>query len=499
MTSTSLVARVAMRAPSYRVNPYRKTRVPSRADLHVMNRLGVGYSRETWAQMRRAGGSRKWLEQQMRPSSIPESPLAKAVDSWFPQRRHSPATRWDNHVSGRHEGWEYGRDLGAYTMLKRMYSNRPVLETMVDFWSDHFHISSNGDLAWVWRDSYDEAIRQHAFGRFDQLLEAVTLHPAMLVFLDNRLSVRGAPNENHGRELLELHTVGRSSGYTEEMVKDSAKILSGFTVDVRGSWKAYYDPSRHTTGRVRVLGFSHANQRPDGSEVAKAYLRYLAHHPATARTIARKLAVRFVSDTPSAGLVNHLASVFTRSGTDIKAVLRALVAHKEFRASAGKKVRTPIDDMVHTARVLGVRAAKPTTDQSFATAIAYAHGGDQLYSWPRPDGAPLDNASWSSASRMLSSFKMHWNLAGGWWPNQRVAYRSPKSWLPQRRIRFDQYVDHLCRMVHGRGSTPQMLKAAVQATGIRPGEVITRDHAVADWMFVRLITVLLDSPTHMSR
>jgi uncharacterized protein (DUF1800 family) len=370
---------------------------------------------------------------------------------------------------------------------------------MVGFWSDHFHIPASGDLAWVFRDDYDRMIRRHALGRFDRLLEAVTFHPAMVVYLDNHLSIRNAPNENHGRELLELHTVGRSSGYTEAMVKDSARILSGYTVDVRTTWRAYYDEDRHTLGQVQVLGFTHRNTVADGREMARQYVRYPAHHPATARTIALKLATRFVSDNPSAGLVDDLARVFRRSGTDIRATLRALVAHKEFRRSVDRKVRTPVDDLVHTARVLGVKARKPSRETAFAMALSWVHGGDLLFSWPRPDGAPQHNAAWSSASRMLASFKMHWNLAGGYWPTEAVAYRPPHAWLPKRRIRFDQYVDHLCRLVHGRRSTPVMLKAAVQATGYPPREIVTRDHPLAGWLFVRLMAVLLDSPTHMTR
>ena len=243
------------------MNPYRKTRIPTRDELHLMNRLGCGYSRGTWKQLRRAGGPGKWFEQQLRPAGIAESRLAKAVDDWFPQRNHGPARRWENQVTKRYEGWEYARDLGTYTMLKRMYSTRPVLETLVEFWSDHFHIRAGGDLAWVFRDDYDRTIRRYALGRFDRLLQEVTLHPAMQVFLDNYLSVRDAPNENHGRELLELHTVGRASGYTEEMVKDSARILSGYTVDVRATWRAYYDPDRHTSGAVQVLGFKAEDDR----------------------------------------------------------------------------------------------------------------------------------------------------------------------------------------------------------------------------------------------
>ncbi len=499
MTTTSAIARVVSRAPAYRVRPYRRTRVPTRAELHLMNRLGTGYSRATWRQLRRAGGPTPWFEQQLRPGGIPESRPARAVDGWFPDRRDGAATRWQNNTSGRKAGWEYGRDLGGHTMLKRIYSTRPVLETMVDFWSNHFHISAAGDLAWVFRDDYDATLRRHALGRFDVLLEAVTLHPAMLLFLDNWQSVRDAPNENHGRELLELHTVGRTSGYTEAMVKDSAKILSGWTVDVRGTWRPSYDVERHTLGPVKVLGLTAANARPDGSELTREYLRYLAHHPATARTVARKLALRFVSDDPSPGLVDHLARTFTASGTDIRATLRALVRHREFRASAGQKVRTPVDDLVHTARVLGVRARPPRSLDSFANAVSWIHGGDPLYSWPRPDGAPEHNAAWSSASRMLGSFQLHWNLAGGYWPKEAVAYRPAASWLPQRRIRFDEYVDHLCRTVHGKGSTPRLLKAAVQAVDCRPAEIVTRDHAVARWLHVRLMVTLLDSPEHMTR
>lgn len=499
MTAPSVLTRVLTRAPSYRPNPYRATRVPSRQALHLMNRMGCGWSPATWRQMRRAGGPEKWFAQQLRPGRIRESPRARAVDGWFPQRRDTPGQRWANHTSGRIEGWEYARDLGNYTMLKRMYSQRPVLETMVGFWADHFHVPANGDLAWVLRDDYDRTLRRHALGRFDRLLEEVTLHPAMLVFLDNHRSTRAAPNENHGRELLELHTVGRSSGYTEAMVKDSARILSGYTVDVHGSWRGLYDPDRHALGAVRVLGFRHANSGPDGRAVTKAYLRYLAHHPATARTIARKLATRFVSDRPSARLVDHLARVFLRSGTSIRATLRALVRHKEFRRSAGQKVRTPADDLVQSVRVLGVRVRRPRSKSSFAIEMAYAHGGDGLFQWPRPDGAPQHDEAWSSASRMLASFRMHYNLAGGWWPDGAVAYRRPRAWLPRRRIRLDQYVDHLCRVVLGRKSTPVLLKAAVQATGCRPGEVVTRSHPLADWLFVRLMAVLLDSPEHMSR
>jgi len=496
----SALAEAAVAAPSYRVRPYPKTTVPTRAQLHMMNRMGCGYSRGTWAQMRRAGGATRWFNKQLNHTRVRESRKAGELLSWFPDLREPAARKWARQQNNSKDGWEYALDLANYSMLRRMYSTRQVHENMVDFWSSHLHITAIGDLNWVQRFDYDQLLRRHALGRFDDMLVAASLHPAMLLYLDNWRSERGAPNENQGRELLELHTVGRTSGYTEQMVKDSAKILSGYTVHAFESWKGYYDPDRHTRGAVRVLGFSDPNRSADGSRLAKEYLRYLAHHPATARTIARKLALRFVSDTPSQALVDHLAKVFRSSGTDITVTLRALVAHKEFKRSVGQKVRTPIEDLVATVRVLGVNARRPTGGgRHFATTISWLHQSMLLYQWPRPDGSPDRNSAWSSATRMLSSFRMHWNLGGGYYPNVAVRYRTPASWLPQRRIRFDAYVDHLSRMLHGRGSTPRILKAAVQAVGCRPGEIIDRDHALADWLMVRLIGVFLDSPQHMSR
>jgi uncharacterized protein (DUF1800 family) len=354
-----------------------------------------------------AGGALPWLESQLGPESVPELPLAD-----------DPVTRLGKNDDKSYGAWEYARDLGNWTTLRRMYSTRQVHETMVDFWNNHLHIPLNVNRSWVMRWDYDQTIRAHALGRFEDLLLACSLHPSMLLYLNNAQSVRGNPNENQGRELLELHTLGRTSGYTEQMVKDSAKILSGWTV-TESAWTSYYDPNRHTTGPVQVLDFVADNATADG-QLTEAYLRYLAHHPATARMVARRLAVRFVSDTPSDDLVSHLAQVFTDSGTDISATLRALVATDEFAASAGQKVRTPIDDLVATVRVLGVTASRPSGDKSFANAIAWLPKCMLLYQWPRPDGAPETNADWASVSRVLASYRMHWLLAGGYYPDSCV-------------------------------------------------------------------------------
>ncbi|HET7735924.1 MAG TPA: DUF1800 domain-containing protein [Nocardioidaceae bacterium] len=500
--SAGLAARVLTRGESiaarYDVRPYDKTPVPTARELHLLNRFGAGYTPQSLRQLRRAGSARKWFLLQLTPGKVTENPVAASLDSWFPALAWPAATKDAKNRSGEYGSWEHARDLGNLSVLRRMLSNRQVLEQMTDFWSNHLHVPAGYDYAWVQRKSYDEVIRRNALGSFETLLLQATLHPAMQYYLDNWRSVKNAPNENHGRELLELHTVGRTAGYTEQMVKDSAKILSGYSV-YKTTHETFYDLDRHTTGAVKVLGFTHANANPDGRAVTVAYLKYLAHHPATAKRIARKLAVRFVSDNPSEALVNRLAAVYLKNGTQIKPVLKALIEEAEFWGARDKKVRTPYDDLVATCRSLAIAPRKPTNGESFANALAWVHGAVLVYQWPAPDGAPEDAASWTSVSRMLSSFRYHWVLSGGWWPTRDVGYRKPASWLPQTQLRLDEFVDHLSRVWLGRRSTPQLLQAVCQAVDESPGAIINASHAVITWKFPRLSTVFFDSPKHMSR
>jgi uncharacterized protein (DUF1800 family) len=386
---------------------------PTEVGRHYLNRLGCGFSPATADDLAAAGGPDAWLERQLSPGSVPESATATALSGWFPDMDDSAQTKWAANVAGTKGGWEYAADFAGWSMLRQVYSTRQVLENLVAFWSHHFHVNADHDSAWIYRKSYDDTIRQHALGTFEDLLVACSLHPAMLLYLDNWTSVRNAPNENQGRELLELHTVGRTAGYTEQMVKDSAKILSGYTVDAWNTWTPSYDSRRHTTGTVQVLDFTDPNAAVDGSALTVRYLRYLAHHPATATRVATKLCRHFVADQPSDALVAAVAKAFTDSGTDIRTTLRALVSHPDFLAGRGLLVRNPVEDFVATCRVLGVQAKAPTGDDAFARSCIWLPETTLLYQWPRPDGLPLGDAAWSSATRMLNSFRMHWNLAAG--------------------------------------------------------------------------------------
>jgi Protein of unknown function (DUF1800) len=471
---------------------------PTSRELHLLNRFGAGYTPDALHRLRKAGGYYAWFDKQLTPGKVAESTTAKALPGWFPALGWSIHTKDAKNQSGAYMAWEHARDLGNLSMLRRMYSHREVLEQMVDFWSNHFHIPAGYDLAWIQRKPYDAMLRKYALTDFETLLKKATLHPAMQLYLDNWTSVRGAPNENHGREILECHTVGRDAGYSEDMVKDSARILSGYTVNT-DTWGGYYDPNRHTKGAVQVLGFKRANSAGDGRDVTAAYLHYLAHHPATAHRIAHKLAVRFVSDKPSKALVAKLARTYLDHGTAIKPVLHVLVHHPEFWASKDKLVRTPYDDLIAACRSLDARAKKPTTDESFANALNWVHGAVLVYQWPKPDGAPEDAQSWTSVSRMLNSFSMHTNFGGGWWPSKGVAWRKPASWLPRKQIRLGAFVEHLSRTWLGRSASDATVKAVCQSLGWKADEVVDADHQVITWQFPRLVAVLLDSPSFMSR
>ncbi len=465
-----------------------------------MNRMSWGFSPTTFTQLLAAGGGTKWFTQQLTPTAIPD-PGGLEVDTWWPDRTLSANSKWQTVFADEKGSWEYAVDLANWSLVRRTRSSRQLHEVMTDFWSNHFHIPAVHDLAWCWRSQYDAVLRKHALRKFDDLLVAASLHPSMRLYLNNFESTKDHPNENQGRELLELHTIGRGSGYTEAMVKDSARILTGYTVAVWEDWHGYYDESTHAKGPVQVLGFSHPNSSANGRDVTDAYLRYLAHHPSTARTIATKLALRFVSDDPSPELINALAQTFRQSGTDITATLETLVAHPEFAASRDAKVRNPIEDFIATARVLRVKANKPTASGGqFARAQVWMCQGQYPFQWPRPDGLPQRNPAWASASRVLGSLDMHYSMSGGWVGDDGSArFRPYGAWLPADRIRFDAFVDHLCRVLLGRPSTQRILSSALQATGCRAGEVVDSEHQLASWMMPRLLTAILDTPEHMSR
>ncbi len=480
--------------------PDRVIPVPSTADRHLLSRFTGGITPSLVRQSADAGGARAWFDAQLEDRTMGadgQDPL----NEWWPHLAMKPAEKYDLETRGVLDGYEQGNDFSRWTLMKRIGSPAQVFEVMVDFWSNILYVSNNRK-SFPHRPRFDGVIRKYALGTFEDLLREAALDPGMLCFLDNARSTKKAPNENLGRELLELHTLGRDAPYTETDVLNSTRILTGYRVVIGGTCQVYYSPEDHYVGPVRVLDFAHPNDQADGRPVTVAYLKYLAHHVATAQRIARALAVRFVSDTPSQDLVDTVASAFLDSGTNIPTTMRALIDHPDFAGSAGLKIRTPIEDFVNTYRTLQITVKQVTTDETCAASMILAcvsTMGQRPFDWPRPDGFPDNGEAWASASRLLGSWRVHKNSAGGLFPKVGVTYQPSSYWLGHMPVLFENLVDRLSRLILAKPSSPRLLATAVKAVGVEANEMISSDHVLVRRRMPLLLLSILDTPDHMTR
>ncbi|MEZ5091265.1 DUF1800 domain-containing protein [Nocardioides sp.] len=474
-------------------------------DRLFLNRFSFGHTNQLAKQVHSAGGGRAWFEKQLHPGSIKDT-KGNQVKAWFPDVWYSPSKLYERNESGVANWWEVMPDLARWTMMRRVYSSHQLHEVMVDFWSNLLHVPLGDDYAWVGRVDYDKLIRKHALGKFDDMLVKAITHPAMGLSLDNAFSTKDAPNENLGRELLELHTVGVDGGYTERDVKNSSRMLTGYRVDMWPTYKKHYEPDDHWTGTIKVLGFKSTNRSKDGRKATEKYLRYLAHHPKTAKRIAQRLCVKFVHDNPSSGLVKHVAAAWTHSGTDIKATLRAMVSHPEFLGSANQKVRSPLEETLATIRALGIKPHKPTDDNAFARALYWSVSGQGMtpYGWPAPNGFPEVNVAWSSPGRALDSLNAQLRYASlaswgtGGWLTTDVGFKSYHSFLPPLPARFGSVINHVSITLLGEPATPRMKDGIALRTGIGLNRRVGRS-AMDDNRVKQILIALLGTPAHLTR
>ena len=310
-------------------------------------------------------------------------------------------------------------ELVRATIARHVWTRRQLNEVMVDFWSNHFNVTTPSGSVWDLKTTEDrDVIRPNALGNFTDLLMASAKSPAMLRYLNNDRSRGDKTNENYGRELLELHTVGVTGGYTEVDVLNSAYIMTGFSIADDGTF--LYRPNYHYTGPVTVMGFTSANGSQEGGlAVGEEYLRYLATHPATANYLATKLVTRFVADEPPATLVATLAQTYLDNGTAIAPVLRALFTSPEFWNSMNAKVRRPLEDVVASTRVLGVQPGEGTDGIQSLYYQARELGMAPL-GWNPPDGYPDVASEWVSPMGTLGRWNFHRGITQGWW--EELAY-----------------------------------------------------------------------------
>jgi len=404
--------------------------------LHLLRRATFGPTDADIAAVKKMGID-AWLDAQLKPDTIPDPVVDGALKATPTVGMTSADLRELRDGDNKSQ-----QELPMAVLTRQIWSSRQLYEVVVDFWNNHINITSPFDGGETVRSPSDvNVIRKHAFGKFSDMLMASARDPAMMRYLDNASSDRRNVNENYGRELLELHTVGIDGGYTEKDVRNSAYLMTGRTVDRDGNFK--YEPGRHWTGTVKVLGFTHANKSAaDGLKVGDAYLQYLATHPSTARYIARKLAVRFVCDTPPQSLVDRLARTYQENGTAILPVLKVLFRSLEFWIATGLKMRRPLENFVATARVVGAMPgagiARALDDMyGFTRALGMAP-----LAWEPPNGYPDVANAWSSAAGMLEIWNSHRAFVQGSFKG--LTTPKPETLLGQHPPTLATYLDALC-------------------------------------------------------
>ncbi len=376
---------------------------------HLASRFTFGATPEVRAAIRSAGVD-GWIVGQLAPTATGYAGVP-AIASQMPLIGMSgPQARATLKAQGNEYGWDAMDQLSRATVALQAWSPWQLYERMVDFWANHLSIANHSDGQEVARHVFDrDVIRAHALGKFSEMLLAASKSPSMLLYLNQAQSTKDSPNENYARELMELHTLGVNGGYVEADVRSVAYLLTGRTVRD----DAYvFDPGRHFVGPIKALTFTSANPSADGEAAGDAFLGYLAHHPSTANMIARKLAVRFVSDTPPDALIARLAQVYLANDTAIIPVLKALFAAPEFWASRGQKTRRPGEHVVATLRARGTSAGADLNKGLGDVVYRMSRMNNSPLDWKPPNGYPDVAAAWVSSGSMVTMWGVHRDIAG---------------------------------------------------------------------------------------
>ena len=307
------------------------------------------------------------------------------------------------------------------TIARAVDSQTPLRERLVAFWADHFTVSAKGREDNIAPYAFvEDAIRPHVAGRFGDMLGAVVHHPVMLNYLDQSRSTGpnsrrgqregGGLNENLARELLELHTMGVSAAYTQDDVRQLAELLTGLTYDARRGYA--FNRRMAEPGPETVLGKTYDG---DDEKPIRAFLHDLAIRPETARHIARKLVVHFITDTPEDSMVSAMAKAWERSGGALGQVYAAMLNHPAAFAGPAVKARQPWDFVVAALRGLGLggESIMGWENQRLRQVVILPLRamGQTWKSPPGPDGWPEELEAWITPQGLAE--RINWAMR---WP-----------------------------------------------------------------------------------
>jgi uncharacterized protein (DUF1800 family) len=488
--------------------------------IHALNRLTFG-ARPGDVQKVRAIGLDKWVDQQLHPERIDDSSLESFLSHYSilnqdqndllrdfaeAQRDRRLAKR-DAADTATRPSLKDNPALQQYQMNRRrmmgalqssrvaraVVSNRQLEEVMTDFWLNHFNVyAQKGPPEAFYLAEYErDVIRPHALGKFRDLLESVAKSPAMLFYLDNARSMgdstrprlasmnrnrparadmqlrqrlqqrlNGGLNENYGRELLELHTLGVDGGYTQQDVINVARALTGWTIRPPAAGGGFvFRPEMHDAGEKVVLGHKLAANR--GIEDGEDVLDIVSRHPATARYIATKLARRFISDNPPKAVIDDAAAVFLKTDGDIREVVRSIITSNEFYSQQAfrSKVKSPFEVVVSAMRAMN---AEPDSTPRTAQAVAYL--GEPIYGHQAPNGYPETGDAWMNTGAILNRINFGMAAAANRFPGASV--RSIPGLDSLRSAPRDKQVDAIVSVLLGGSVSPDT--RAVLISGENP-------------------------------
>lgn len=363
--------------------------------LRLVERITYGADADT-VDIAEQLGYQGFVEWQLGFEEIDDGPLEDLLRDALPTLSMSPQ-ELARHVFVEENFSDAPRELIIATMLRRAFSPRQLYERMVEFWSDHFNVPATSPVSGFFKALEDrDTIRPRVMTTFENLLQASARSPAMLEYLDNANNTAEGPNENYARELMELHTLGVDGGYTEDDVKEVARVFTGWTIAPPADFA--FNALDHDGGPKTVLGDPVSGQ---GEQEGTNVLATLAGHPSTAHFIATKLTRRFVADLPDPDVVTTVARAFLDSGGDVKQTLRALLLHPQVAATRALKFKRPNE---FTAGVLRRLQPDPGTDLLGAIYDALNASGQVPFGWPAPDGYPDEREHWQSTTGLLVRF-----------------------------------------------------------------------------------------------
>ena len=381
-----------------RTQPRNVKTYPNDLDARLLNRFGFGPTVADLEHVRRIGRD-KWVEEQLQ---------APAHEPWIIEQKFFSLpivqlSAWEL------RDWpedDILRQLQLMAFWRANSSPWQLRERTVHFWFDHFNIFARKGLA-AYRKPSDEreVVRSNALGLFPSMLKQSAHSTAMLLFLDQQASNKFQPNENYGRELLELHSLGVNGGYTQKDVMEVARCFTGWTEErgafaQQGTFK--FEPGLHDDGEKTVLG----HKIPAGGGIldGEQVIDIVSRHPSTARHISQKLAQVYVGK-PSEKLISEMTRTYERTNGNIKDLILDVYRSDEW-ALPDLIMKRPFDLIVSALRSTGT-----TTDGDIGIQEALKKMGQPLFQWPMPDGYPTDSQSWSSS--VLARWEFAFNFSKG--------------------------------------------------------------------------------------